>query len=161
MFAWALVIALPACDRVEALLSDDGSEAKTAESDAKKTEGKLGAEAAVAAGETPPVAGETPAPAGVAAESVGEAELAGDGAPTEVAAKPDAAVVVPAADLPCIVGHWEAIEYTEAVRRAINKDPQLRSMKKTSSGGHITYVIDPHPAPRLTYSRPWPAFPWR
>jgi hypothetical protein len=58
---------------------------------------------------------------------------------TTTAAVPEAA----AADQPCIVGRWDAIEYTAGVRHAIAKDPQLRSMKKTSSGGHITYVVAP------------------
>jgi hypothetical protein len=114
----SIVALLAGCDRVQALFSD--AETKPATAETKPAETKPAA-----------------APTGAAAAPTEAAA-----APTEAAPTPDAAAA-PAADQPCIVGRWDAIEYTAAVRHAIAKDPQLRSMKKTSSGGNITYVIDP------------------
>lgn len=133
LVACCLLGLVPGCDRVKGLFSD-------AEPEAAKTEAKAEAKAAAKAAEGAPAAG---APA-AGAPTAGAPETApAAGAPaveaTAAAATPEAA----AADQPCIVGSWDAIEYTAAVRHAIAKDPQLRSMKKTSSGGHITYVVAP------------------
>jgi hypothetical protein len=130
-----------ACDQVKGLLSD-------AEPEATKAEAKAAADAPSASAATAPTKSEAPAvtvvaapapePSPTPAATPDAPEAAPGSAPT-----PDAAVAAAAAGQPCIVGRWDAIEYTAAVRHAIAKDPQLRSMKKTSSGGHITYVIDP------------------
>jgi hypothetical protein len=134
---------LPGCDRVQGMFSDAEPEAAKAEA---KAETKAEAKAAAGAPEAP-AAG---APAAGAPEAAPAAGAPAAGAPaagapavavTTTAAVPEAAAA--AADQPCIVGSWDAIEYTAAVRHAIAKDPQLRSMKKTSSGGHITYVVAP------------------
>jgi hypothetical protein len=137
LVACCLLGLLPGCDQVQGLFSDEKPEAKAeAKTEAKaeaKTEAK--AEAKVAAG-----APEAKAAAGAPAVEVTAVAVAPEATATpDAAATPEGA----AAGQPCIVGSWDAIEYTAAVRHAIAKDPQLRSMKKTSSGGHITYVIDP------------------
>lgn len=130
----SIVALLAGCDRVQALFSDAESKPATAES--KPAETKPAAAA--------PAASPAAAPTGAAAAPTPDAAAPTPdaAAPTPDAAAPDAAAA-PVADQPCIVGRWDAIEYTAAIRHAIAKDPQLRSMKKTSSGGNITYVIDP------------------
>lgn len=65
------------------------------------------------------------------------------------AAAPTTATPVPtptaasATAVPCIVGHWKAIDYLAEIRRAIHRDPSLRTMKHSSSGGFFGYEIDP------------------
>lgn len=59
---------------------------------------------------------------------------------------PDAAAEVASAGaMPCVIGRWDAVDYSAAVEHAIAKDETLRSMKRTSSGGHVAYVLaDPN-----------------
>lgn len=122
---------------MQGLFSDAEPEAAKAEAKAetKAAAGAPEAKAAVGAPEAP-AAG---APAAGAPEAAPAAGAPAADATAAAAAAPEAA----AGEQPCIVGSWDAIEYTAAVRHAIAKDPQLRSMKKTSSGGHITYVVAP------------------
>jgi hypothetical protein len=141
VFVAGLLALLPGCDAVQGLFSDAEPEAAKAEpkAEAKKEEAKAAAGAPEAKGEAKAAAGAPEAGAAGAAAPAPAVEATAVAAAPVAAATPDAAT----AGQPCIVGRWDAIEYTAAVRHAIAKDPQLRSMKKTSSGGHITYVVEP------------------
>ncbi|MCH9686535.1 MAG: hypothetical protein K0V04_34195, partial [Deltaproteobacteria bacterium] len=136
LFIGTCVLALGGCDRVQGLFSDAEPEAAAAQPAASESKAE------------PKAPTEASTPVGGVAAAAAPAAAPAKSPPTEVAgAKPGAAAAQPDAaaegqPVPCIVGRWDAIEYTEAVRRAIAKDPQLRKLKKTSSGGHITYVLD-------------------
>jgi hypothetical protein len=144
VFACLLAL-MPGCDRVEGLFSGGAAEDEKAEAKGEgKGEGKGEAKTEAKAEAPAPAA----APAGAApvegtavveAAAIPEATAAPEAAPAAIAATPEGT----GTGQSCIVGRWDAIEYTAAVRHAIAKDPQLRTMKKTSSGGHITYVVEP------------------
>ncbi len=128
------LVMLSGCDRVEALLGEASAEAEAAAAEDA---------AGSAAGAESPGAAKAASPGSPGAPDSGTAPHGGAAPHGDAASHGDAAPATADTALPCIVGRWDAVEYTEAVRRAINKDPQLRSMKKTSSGGHITYVVEP------------------
>ncbi len=142
LLALTCALTLPGCDRVEALFSDaepeTASEAKPAKADPDARQPTPAAALANADPAATPakVAAAIADPAAATPAKVAPAK-ANPNDPPDATPQPVATTPTPR----CIVGHWDAIEYTEAVRRAIAKDPQLRKMKKTSSGGHITYVV--------------------
>jgi hypothetical protein len=105
-------------------------DAPNADADSKAVD----APAAAAAPPAVPAKAESPPPEPEAAAPAPEPTG------TEAAAAPTPA---PEAAAPCILGSWDATDYTAAVDRAIRKDPQLRSMKTGGSGGHITYALQP------------------
>lgn len=134
------------CDQVRDLLGRDAP-AETAASEAKApAEGNDAAEAKAAETNTPadPEASDdahAPADAKAPADAA-----AGDSAPDEPEAEagepaPDAAP--DPASLPCVIGRWDAVDYSAVVEHAIAKDATLRGMKRTTSGGHVAYVLAP------------------
>jgi hypothetical protein len=116
------------CDQVRGLLGQDAP-AETADAAAKA-----------------PAENEAPADAKAVAKPVSaDAKADAPAADAEPAAVADAepAPTADAAAPPCVIGRWDAIDYSAAVERAIAKDSTLRGMKRTSSGGHVAYVLAP------------------
>jgi hypothetical protein len=123
-----VVVALGAgCDRVKGLLGQGEPAPTEAKADAPKAEGTNADKAEPAKAE--------PAKAEIAA--VAKAE------PIVAKAEPVAAAAPVAAAVPCIVGRWKAIDYIAEITRAIHRDPTLRTMKHSSSGGLFGYQVDP------------------
>jgi hypothetical protein len=130
-----VLLTLPTgCDQVRGLLGQDApAEAKSEAKDEAKEEAKADAGAAKA-----------PADAKAADAAVGAIEPDEKGEPDGKAEPPppDAAAEVAGTDaMPCVIGRWDAVDYSAAVEHAIAKDETLRSMKRTSSGGHVAYLL--------------------
>ncbi len=138
---------LPGCDRIKSAVglgdgepeakADDPNDAKVAAADAKGDDSQAGDAESAGAAKAAGVEPEAPvADARDAAPSDTPEAAPPEAAPPE-AAPPEAAE----GELPCIIGTWDATDYSAAVERAIRKDPQLASLKRSSSGGHVQYVL--------------------
>lgn len=125
------------CDQVRGLLGQDAPADAKAEA---KAEPAAKDEAKAEAGDAKAT------PAAKSADSVvGAVEPDANGEPDGKAEPPPsdaAAEVANKGAMPCVIGRWDAVDYSAAVEHAIAKDETLRSMKRTSSGGHVAYVLD-------------------
>jgi len=144
-----LLSILPGCDQIKSAVGLDGGDEEAKADDAKSDDTK------VAAAETKTDDAKT-ADAKTEDAPADDAKAEADPSPADDAkaeADPPAAEPVPAeepeaaapteaaADLPCIIGTWDATDYSAAVERAIRKDPTLASLKRSGSGGDVQYVL--------------------
>jgi hypothetical protein len=131
----ALALALGAgCDKVKGLLGQGEAAPAEAKADPATAEG---AKAAVASAPT------KAEPAKAEPAPVAKADVAAAAKVEPVAAAVAADPASVAAAVPCIVGRWKGIDYIAEITRAIHRDPTLRTMKHSSSGGLFGYQVDP------------------
>lgn len=133
----ALALGASGCDKVKGLLGQGDA--------APATEPAKAEPAKAAATDAPAKAAAEPAKAAATAEPAAAAAPAAKAEPVAVAAvEPVAApAAADAAAVPCIVGRWKGIDYMAEIRRAVHRDPTLRAMKHSSSGGLFGYQVDP------------------
>src|SRR5687768_8891051 len=119
-----LLLSLVGCDKVQELVG--GGEEGDAKAEAQKADDAKTPAAAAGDAKTPDA---KTADAKAADAKAPDAAPADAKAPDAKAADAPVADAGPAEALPCIIGSWDATDYTAAVRRAIAKDPTLRSFK--------------------------------
>lgn len=168
MVVVALLLA-PGCDAVQGIAGGKSGDGEVAKAEAEAAKAKAEAEKAKAEAETEKAKAEaakakadaaaasaksgTPseAPSAAAAPTAAPPAAAAPTAATPTAAAPDAAApdatglaaAAPSTSSPCIVGTWDAVDYRAAIERAIYRDPELRRLKYSDTGGTLGYIVEP------------------